>query len=57
MEKMTVETSLMQEVLDYLANRPYREVSGLVTRIMNAAVASNPPTTQPDVVPNEQGSN
>lgn len=46
MEKMVVETSLLQEVLDYLSSRPYREVSGLVTKIMNAAANQTPRETE-----------
>ena len=36
-----IESALLQELVNYLANRPYAEVSGLVNKLMQTVEAQN----------------
>lgn len=51
MKQHTIETAVLQEVLNYLATRPFAEVAGLINKIQTSA---KPVEGSPEQAPEEQ---
>jgi hypothetical protein len=42
MEKVSISTALMNSIIQYLANRPYVEVAGLIERVQQELKPAEP---------------